>query len=168
MLALGILFNHESPLGGHHFVTRKITIGLAKIKLGISKMIELGNLNAKRDWGFAADYVEAMHRMLQHKIPSDYVISSGVTHSVKDFINATCDELELKIEWEGEGIKEKAIDTSTGEIIISVNPKYYRPAEVDSLIGDYSKAKEELNWRPKTTFQQLVEMMVKSDLNDLK
>ena len=164
----GILFNHESPLRGHHFVTRKITIGLAKIKLGISKMIELGNLNAKRDWGFAADYVEAMHRMLQHKIPSDYVISSGVTHSVKDFINAACDELELKIEWEGGGIKEKAIDTSTGETIISVNPKYYRPAEVDSLIGDYSKAKEELNWRPKTTFQQLVEMMVKSDLNDLK
>ena len=164
----GILFNHESPLRGHQFVTRKITIGLAKIKLGISKMIELGNLNAERDWGFAADYVDAMHRMLQHKIPSDYVISSGVTHSVKDFINAACGELELKIEWEGEGIKEKAIDTSTGEIIISVNPKYYRPAEVDSLIGDYSKAKKYLNWAPKTSFKELVKMMVESDLKQLK
>ncbi len=164
----GILFNHESPLRGHHFVTRKITIGLAKIKLGIMNTLELGNLDAKRDWGYAEDYVDAMHKMLQANSPDDYVIATGKTFSVRDFIDAACNELEIKIRWSGKGKDEKAVDSSTGKTIITVNPKFYRPAEVDLLIGDFSKAKQKLKWEPKTSFNELVSMMVKSDYAILK
>ena len=163
----GILFNHESPLRGAEFVTRKITIGLTKVKLGQLDYIELGNLDAKRDWGYASDYVEAMYLMLQHSIPDDYVVATGINYSVRDFINRVCNELDMKIEWEGEGIDEKAINTLTGETILKVNPKYYRPAEVETLLGDSSKARKILKWKPKTSFNELVSMMVKSDYDKL-
>ena len=164
----GILFNHESPLRGEQFVTRKNTIGLSKIKLGLQEKVELGNLEAKRDWGYAEDYVDAMHRMLQNEVPDDYVVATGKTFSVKDFINAACNELDINIDWQGSGSEEKAINTTTGKVIISVNPKYYRPAEVDLLIGDSSKVQKKLNWNPKTSFNSLVELMVKSDYEDLR
>jgi GDPmannose 4,6-dehydratase len=163
----GILFNHESPLRGAEFVTRKITIGLTKVKLGQLDYIELGNLDAKRDWGYASDYVEAMYLMLQHSIPDDYIVATGINYSVRDFINRVCNELDMKIEWEGEGIDEKAINTLTGETILKVNPKYYRPAEVETLLGDSSKARKILKWKPKTSFNELVSMMVKSDYDKL-
>jgi len=164
----GILFNHESPMRGAEFVTRKITTGLSKIKLGLLGFIELGNMEAKRDWGFAADYVEAMYLMLQHDNPDDYVIATGINYSVRDFIIAACNKLDMKIEWEGEGINEKAIDLSTGKAIVKVNPKYYRPAEVEVLLGDSSKARKILNWDPKTSFKTLVSMMIKSDYDKIK
>ena len=164
----GILFNHESPLRGEEFVTRKITIGLSKIKLGQLDCLELGNIKSKRDWGFAADYVEAMYLMLQHDSPDDFVVASGENHSIKDFVNAACNELNIKIEWDGEGLNEKAIIDSTGKVIIKMNKKYYRPAEVDVLLGDSSKAKKILGWKPKTSFEELVSMMVKADYNKLK
>ena len=163
----GILFNHESPLRGAEFVTRKITIGLSKVKLGQLDYIELGNLDAKRDWGYASDYVEAMYLMLQNSIPDDYVVATGENHSVRDFINATCRELKIEVEWQGTGIDEKAINTSTGKTIVKVNPKYYRPSEVDVLLGDSAKAQQVLNWTPKTSFDELVSMMVKSDYDKL-
>ena len=163
----GILFNHESPLRGAEFVTRKITIGLSKVKLGQLDYIELGNLDAKRDWGYASDYVEAMYLMLQNSIPDDYVVATGENHSVRDFINATCRELKIEVEWQGTGIDEKAINTSTGKTIVKVNPKYYRPSEVDVLLGDSAKAQQVLNWTPKTSFDELVSMMVKSDYDNL-
>ena len=164
----GILFNHESPLRGEHFVTRKITVGLSKIKLGLQEKLELGNLDAKRDWGYAKDYVDAMYKMLQFEKPDDYVVATGKTFSVKDFINAACAELDLNIDWHGDGAEEKAINTSTGKTIISVNPKYYRPAEVDLLIGDSSKVQKKLNWQPKTSFKDLVKLMIKSDYEVLR
>ena len=164
----GILFNHESPLRGSEFVTRKITIGLSNIKLGQLDVLELGNLDAKRDWGYAEDYVKAMYLMLQHQDPSDYVISTGENHSVRDFINIACSELGIKIRWEGKDIKETAIDTSNNKVIIRINPKFYRPAEVEVLLGDSSKAKNILQWKPETTFNQLVSMMVKSDYDKIK
>jgi GDPmannose 4,6-dehydratase len=163
----GILFNHESPLRGAEFVTRKIIIGLTKVKLGQLDCIELGNLDAKRDWGYASDYVEAMYLMLQHSIPDDYVVATGENHSVRDFINAACRELKLEVEWQGTGIDEKAINTSTGKTIVKVNPQYFRPAEVDVLLGDSAKAQQALNWTPKTSFDELVSMMVKSDYDKL-
>jgi len=161
----GILFNHESPLRGKEFVTRKITMGLSKVKSGQLSYLELGNINAKRDWGFAGDYVEAMYLMMQHDIPDDYVISTGENHSIKDFIKIVCDELDIKIEWSGENLNEKCIDSSTGKVIIKINPKYYRPAEVDVLLGDSSKAKNTFGWEPKTSFEELVSMMIKADYN---
>lgn len=164
----GILFNHESPLRGEHFVTRKITVGLSKIKLGLQEKLELGNLDAKRDWGYAKDYVDAMYKMLQFEKPDDYVVATGKTFSVKDFIDAACAELDLNIDWHGDGAEEKAINTSTGKTIISVNPKYYRPAEVDLLIGDSSKVQKKLNWQPKTSFKDLVRLMIKSDYEVLR
>ena len=146
----GILFNHESPLRGEQFVTRKITIGLSKIKLGLQDCLELGNLDSKRDWGYAEDYVEAMFLMLQHDKPDNYVISTGETYSVKDFINATCDELNMDIIWKGQGLDEVAIDQKTGKTIIKINPKYYRPTEVDLLLGDSTKAKKNIKLETKT------------------
>ena len=161
----GILFNHESPIRGETFVTRKITIGLARIKLGKQNKIELGNLYAKRDWGHAKDYAEAMWKILQQKKPNDFVIATGKQYSVKDFINIAAKKLNINLVWKGKGINEIGIDKNSNKIIIEINKKYFRPTEVDSLKGDYKKAKKILNWQPKTTFKNLVEEMVISDLN---
>ena len=164
----GISFNHESPLRGEQFVTRKITIGLSQIKLGILDFLELGNLDSKRDWGYAEDYVEAMYLMLQQKKADDFVIASGKNYSVRDFIKLACKELNIKIEWKGKNENEVAIDTETGKEIIKINPKFYRPSEVDFLLGDANKAKEVLKWEPKTNFEELVSIMVTSDYTKLK
>ena len=160
----GILFNHESPLRGEEFITRKITIGLSKIIYGKQNKIKLGNIYAKRDWGFAADYVEAMWKMLQNKKPKDYVIATGQNHSVKEFINEATKILKLKTIWVGKGLNEKLINTENKKIIIEIDKKYFRPTEVDALKGDYSKAKKELKWKPKTNFKSLVKMMIEADL----
>lgn len=158
----GILFNHESERRGAEFVTRKITLGLAEwCKSG--RPIELGNLDAKRDWGHAQDYVEAMWLMLQQPAPDDFVIATGQTHSIRDFIEAACDELRLKIEWSGSGIDEVCNDTLMGNPIVKINPEFYRPAEVDVLIGDATKAREVLGWTPKIAFGELVKRMVHND-----
>ena len=164
----GILFNHESPLRGEQFVTKKITMGLSKIKLGLIEYLELGNLDSKRDWGYAGDYVEAMYLMLQNDKPDNYVISTGETFSVKDFINTSCNELRIDIEWQGSGIDETAIDKKTGKSIIRINPKFYRPTEVDLLLGNSTKAKKMLKWKPKTNFYELVSKMIEYDYNKLK
>tara|TARA_A100001234_G_scaffold220791_1_gene234605 strand:- start:640 stop:1686 length:1047 start_codon:yes stop_codon:yes gene_type:complete len=164
----GILFNHESPLRGETFVTRKITIGLAKIKLGIQKFLVLGNLNAKRDWGHAQDYAEAMWRMMQLKKPDDFVIATGKQYSVRDFTNIAAKNLGIKIKWVGKGINEKGIDKKTGKTIIKVGKRYFRPTEVDSLLGDARKAKKILKWKPKITFNQMVKEMVESDFKEQK
>ena len=162
----GILFNHESPRRGETFVTRKITIGLSKIKLGLQKKLILGNLNAKRDWGHARDYVEAQWLMLQQKSPEDYVIASGKNYTVKQFINEAAKVLKMKLIWKGEGIKTKAY--YNGKCIIECSKKYFRPSEVDQLLGDPRKAKRKLKWKIKTSFKQLVNEMINSDLEDLK
>jgi len=164
----GILFNHESPLRGHQFVTRKITIGLSKIKLGQLDCLELGNLDAKRDWGHAADYVEGMHLMLNHNKPDDYVLASGENHSIRDFVNMSCKELGFRIAWVGKGVNEKVINTETNTPIVKVNPKFYRPAEVDVLQGDSSKAQKILKWKRKISFHDLVSSMIKSDYDRIK
>ncbi len=161
----GILFNHESPMRGETFVTRKITIGLARIKLGKQKKLELGNIYAKRDWGHASDYAEAMWKILQHKKPDDFVIATGKQNTVKNFINTAAQKLGIKLIWRGKGLNEVGIDRKTKKIIITINKKYFRPTEVESLKGDYKKAKKNLNWKPKTTFKELVHEMVLSDLN---
>ncbi|MBI2610901.1 GDP-mannose 4,6-dehydratase [Candidatus Kaiserbacteria bacterium] len=163
----GILFNHESPRRGEHFVTRKISISLAKIKLGVQKSFALGNLDAKRDWGFAGDYVRAMHLMLQQKKPDDYVVATGVTHSVRDFVEEVARALEMKITWKGEGLKEVGID-SYGNTIITVDKKFYRPHEVNALRGDPSKARKKLGWKPYVAFEELVQMMTRADYERLK
>ena len=160
----GILFNHESPVRGETFVTKKIVSGLCKIKLGKQKKLFLGNLSAKRDWGHAKDYVEAMWKMLQKKIPTDYVISTGKQYSVKDFVNLVLKELNLKCNWKGKGIKTKCFDEK-GIAIIECDKAYYRPLEVDTLLGDSSKARRELNWIPKYNINDLVKEMVYSELN---
>jgi GDPmannose 4,6-dehydratase len=159
----GILFNHESPIRGENFVTRKITRALARIKLGLQKRLYLGNLNAKRDWGHAKDYVEAQWLMLQQERAEDYVISTGVQFSVRDFVNVAAKELGLNIRWEGEGVDEKGF-AENGDCIVSVDQRYFRPAEVETLLGDSSKAKANLNWQPKITFDELVKEMVREDL----
>jgi GDPmannose 4,6-dehydratase len=163
----GILFNHESPRRGETFVTRKISIGLCKIKLGLQKKLKIGNINSKRDWGHAKDYVEAMWLMLQKKVPKDYVIATGKNYSVKDFINKALKILDIDVRWIGKGIHTKAYD-KLGRCIIECDKKYYRPTEVDVLLGNPIKAKKELKWKPKITFDQLVHEMVDSDLKDLK
>ena len=163
----GILFNHESPRRGETFVTRKITIGLSKIKLGIKKTLYLGNINAKRDWGHAKDYVEAMWLMLQQKKASDFVISTGKQYSVKEFINLAAENLDIKIDWKGEGINQKGYDKN-GNCIIAIDPKYFRATEVESLLGDSSKAKKELDWHPKTSLDELVKEMVSKDFEEIK
>ena len=156
----GILFNHESPRRGETFVTRKITKGLSKISVGLQSLLELGNLNAKRDWGHAKDYVEAMWLMLQQDEPDDYVIATGEQYSVKDFVNKVAPFFGFKIEWRGEGMDEFGYDLTTQRTVIKVNPRYFRPAEVESLLGDPTKAKEKLGWEPKITFDELIEDMV--------
>ena len=155
----GILFNHESPRRGETFVTRKITQGLSRISVGLQKVLYLGNLNAKRDWGHAKDYVEAMWLMLQQDEPDDYVIATGEQYSVRDFVEEAAPYFGFKLEWMGEGEDEIALDWNTKKTIIGINPRYFRPAEVDSLLGDATKAKEVLGWEPKIKFKELVEDM---------
>ena len=155
----GILFNHESPRRGETFVTRKITRALSKISVGLQDVLELGNLNAKRDWGHAKDFVEAMWLMLQQNEPDDYVIATGVQYSVREFVEEAAPYFGIKIVWQGEGLDEIGIDKNTGRTVIRVNPKYFRPAEVETLLGDATKAKEKLGWEPKISFKQLVEDM---------
>ena len=159
----GILFNHESPRRGETFVTRKITRGLSRIKLGLEEKLYLGNMEGKRDWGYAKDYVEGMWLMLQQDKPDDYILATGKTHSVREFAEESAKCLDFEIIWKGKGVDEKGIDRKSGKTIIEINPVYFRPAEVDLLIGDYSKAKKNLNWEPKTKFKDLVRMMVESD-----
>ena len=160
----GILFNHESPLRGQEFVTRKITDSIAKIKLGKQDVLELGNMDAKRDWGFAQDYVDGMWRMLQADEPDRYVLATNRTETVRDFVTLACKAADIEIEWSGKDEHETAVDVSSGKTIVRVNPKFYRPAEVDLLIGDPAKAKEKLGWEPKTTLEELCSMMVEADL----
>ena len=162
----GILFNHESPRRGETFVTRKITIGLSKIKLGLEKKLVLGNLNAKRDWGHAKDFVEAQWLILQQKKPGDYVIATGEQYSVKDFINLSARYLGMKIFWKGKGINEKGFNEK-GKVIIECNKKYFRPTEVETLLGDSKKARRLLKWKPKISFKRLVAEMIESDLTKL-
>ncbi len=160
----GILYNHESPVRGETFVTRKITRGLARIKLGLQKCLYLGNLDARRDWGHAQDYVEAQWLMLQQPEPMDLVIATGQQYSVRDFVDAAAAELELELEWSGNGIDAKAIDTATGNCIVRIDPRYFRPTEVETLLGDASLARERLGWSPKISFNEMVTEMVQEDL----
>lgn len=164
----GILFNHESPIRGETFVTRKITRGVARIKLGMQKKIYLGNIDAKRDWGHAKDYVEGMWLMLQQETPEDYVLATGETTSVRDFITMAFNEVDIKIRWEGKDVNEKGFNAETGDVLIEIDPKYFRPTEVDLLIGDASKAYKNLGWKPKYKLQELVKDMVQSDLKLFK
>ena len=164
----GILFNHESPRRGETFVTRKITRAAAAIHLGQQDKLYLGNLDAKRDWGHAKDYVEGMWRMLQQDTPQDYVLSMNETHTVREFVELAFAELGYEIEWQGEGVDEKGIDKATGRVLIEVDPRYFRPAEVELLWGDSTKARMELGWKPSYSFMDLVKEMVQSDLENLK
>lgn len=162
----GFLFNHESPRRSARFVTRKISIGMAKIKLGLQGSFKLGYLDAKRDWSFAGDFVEAMWLMLQEHAPHDYVMASGQSHSVRDFVNRSAAVLGMKLMWDGEGLNEVARDES-GTIVVSIDEKYYRPSEPDNLLGDSTRARKSLGWKPKENFDSLVEMMVRSDYEQL-
>jgi len=164
----GILFNHESPRRGEDFVTRKITLAVARIKNGQQKVLELGNLDAKRDWGFALDYVKAMWLMLQQERADDYIIATGETHTVREFVEKAFRVADINIQWEGDGIQEIGRDFHTKKVLVKVNPKFFRPAEVKLLLGDPSKAKRILDWQPETNFDELVKMMVKTDLEKVK
>jgi len=160
----GILFNHESPIRGETFVTRKITRAAARIKLGLQDKLYMGNIDAKRDWGYAGDYVELMWLMLQQENPDDYVMATGVTTSIREFITMAFEDAGIKLHWEGSGINEKGIASSTRKTLVEIDPRYFRPAEVDLLIGDPSKAKEKLGWQPKVQLPELVKMMVANDI----
>ena len=164
----GILFNHESPIRGETFVTRKITRALARIHLGLQDCLYLGNLDAKRDWGHAKDYVEMQWLMLQQDQPDDFVIATGVQYTVRDFVEAAAKELGISLRWEGIGVDEKGYDKQTGKKIVAVDPRYFRPTEVETLLGDPSKAKEKLGWEPKISFGELVAEMVRADLEDAR
>lgn len=159
----GILFNHESPRRGVSFVTRKITLGLSRVKLGIIPTLKLGNLDAKRDWGYAKDYVEGIWLILQHKEPDDFVLATGETHTVREFVEEAGKNIGFEIVWKGKGTKEKGIDNKTGKVVIEVDPIYFRPTEVDLLLGSATKSNAILGWKPKTTFQQLAKLMVEHD-----
>lgn len=161
----GILFNHESPRRGETFVTRKITMAAARISLGMQEKLSLGNLNAKRDWGHAKDYVEGMWRILQNDKPEDFVLATGTTTSIRDFVTMTFKELGIEIEWRGTGVDEKGVDKATGKVVIDVNPAYFRPAEVELLLGDSTKARTKLGWKPTYDLQMLCHEMVESDLD---
>jgi GDPmannose 4,6-dehydratase len=161
----GILFNHESPRRGETFVTKKITNGVARINYGLQEKILLGNLDAKRDWGYAKEYVEAMWLMLQQDKPEDFVIATNEAHSVREFVEESFNTIGVKIEWRGEGVDEKGINAKSGKTLVEINPRYFRPTEVDLLIGDYSKAKEKLGWEPKVKFAELVNIMMDADLD---
>src|SRR5258708_3165378 len=158
----GILFNHESPRRGEHFVTRKITISLAKIKLGLSQTLFLGNLDAKRDWGFAGDYVKVMHKMLQQDTPKDYVIGTGKSHTVREFVEAAAKAINMPIHWSGKGFKEVG-KTKDGRVVVRIAKEFYRPNEVHHLLADSSKAQREFGWKPETNFEQLATMMAHAD-----
>ena len=160
----GILFNHESPRRGENFVTRKITLAATRIKEGLQNCLYLGNLNSKRDWGHAKDYVEGMWRMLQADKPSDYVLSTGTTTSIRDFVKMTFKELGIELEWSGEGVNEKAVNKATGKVVVAVDPAFFRPAEVDLLLGDSTKARTQLGWKPQYDLQKLCHEMVEEDL----
>jgi len=164
----GILFNHESPIRGETFVTRKITRALVRIKLGLQDCVYLGNIDAKRDWGHAKDYVEMQWLMLQQDKPEDFTISTGEQHSVREFIETAAKEVDIEIKWKGEGIDEVGIDTKTDNIIVRIDKRYFRPTEVETLLGDSSKAKDQLNWQPKISFQELVSEMMLADLEEAK
>jgi len=164
----GILFNHESPRRGETFVSRKITLALSRIKLGLQNCLYIGNMDAKRDWGYAKEYVESMWLMLQKDKPGDYVIATGESHSVREFVEETCKILGIEIKWKGQGVNEVGIDKVTGKEIIRIDPKYFRPSEVDLLQGNPSKAEKELGWKSKTKFKELIKIMVESDLQKAK
>jgi len=162
----GILFNHESERRGDIFVSKKITQSVARIKLGLQHKITLGNLDAKRDWGYAPDFVEGMWRMLQAEVAADYVLATGKAHSVREFVERSFKEVGITIEWQGEGLEEKGIDAKTGTVIVDISAEYFRPREVDFLLGDPTKAKKELGWNPQTTLAELVSIMVQYDLKE--
>jgi len=164
----GIIFNHESPCRGETFVTRKITRAVAQISLGLQSKLYLGNLNAKRDWGHSKDCVEVMWLMLQQSEPDDYIIATGEQHSVREFCELAFKEAGIDLEWQGDGLNEKGIDKKTGNILVEVDPRYFRPSEVESLLGDPTKAKKKLKWKPKVSFQELIKEMVSSDLEEAK
>jgi GDPmannose 4,6-dehydratase len=164
----GILFNHESPLRGQEFVTRKATLGLARVALGKQDVLQVGNLDAKRDWGFAGDYVEGMWRMLQQEHPGDYVLATGRTTPVREFVDRAAAAFGFDLEWSSDGEDARGIDKRSGRTIVAVDPRYFRPAEVDLLIGDATKAKADLGWVPSTSLEQLIEMMVKADYDRVK
>ena len=161
----GILFNHESPRRGENFVTRKITISLAQILSGKMEKFSLGNMGARRDWGYAKDFVEGMWMMLQQDKPEDYVLATGEQHTVREFVNLAFEYCGIELDWQGSGANEKAVDKTTGKVRVEVNPKYFRPSEVETLLGDSTKARTQLGWAPKISFQELVEMMVENDIN---
>lgn len=162
----GILFNHESPIRGETFVTRKITRGVARIAYGLQDMLHLGNLDAQRDWGYAKEYVEVMWRILQYDEPQDWVIATGQTHTVREFVERAFAHIDIDIVWQGTGVDEKGYDSKTGKLLVAINPRYFRPTEVDLLIGDSSKAQTLLDWQPKTTLEELVACMVDGDLRE--
>ena len=164
----GILFNHEGPTRGETFVTRKITQSVARISLGNEEILYLGNLNSKRDWGHAKDYVEGMWKILQHKISDDFVLATGKNYSVREFVELAFKQIGVDIIWEGKDLNEKGIDKTSGKTFVKVDPRYFRPTEVDLLLGDATKAKKELNWKPKISFSELVSEMVASDINAIK
>ena len=164
----GMLFNHESERRGKTFVTRKISVAVAKIMTGQQDMLLLGNMDAKRDWGYAPEYVEGMWRMLQTDKPDDYVLATNETHTVREFVEEAFKVLGEEIVWQGKGTEEKGLLKSSGKQVVGINPRYYRPTEVDLLLGDYTKANKQLGWEPKTTFQQLVKLMVEADYKKAK
>lgn len=160
----GILFNHESPRRGVNFVTRKITLGLSRVKLGLQKELELGNMDAKRDWGYARDYVEGIWKILQNDKPNDFLLATGETHTVREFVEEVGKNLGMRIIWKGKGTNEKGVDEKTGKTVVKINPAYFRPSEVDLLLGDSSKARKVLGWKPKVTFEKLAKLMTDQDL----
>jgi len=162
----GILFNHESPIRGETFVTRKVTRALARIKTGLQEKLHVGNLDARRDWGHAKDFVRMMWRILQQPEPEDYVIATGQQHSVRELIEVAAAQLDLRLAWEGQGAGEQGVDADTGKPIVAIDPRYYRPAEVDTLLGDASKARQKLGWEPQISFEELVTEMVAADLKE--
>jgi len=162
----GILFNHESPLRGETCITRKVTRALARIKLGLQERLYVGNLEARRDWGHARDYVRMMWMMLQQSEPDDYVIATGQQHSVRELIELAAAVLDMRIAWEGKGAEEKGLDAATGRPIVCIDPRYFRPAEVDTLLGDASKARRQLGWEPTISFEELIREMVMADLRE--
>ena len=164
----GILFNHESPLRGEEFVTRKITLSLARIKYGHQEVLELGNIDVMRDWGFAGDYVKGIWQMMQEKTPDDYVLASGVNYSIREFVEKAGTHYGFNIVWEGAGIEEKGIDKVSNKVIVSINQKFYRPADVHNLLGDSTKAREKLGWKPTISFDELVAMMAEADMKRIE